>query len=96
MVIGTLQVEIAIHGAESLKDKRRVVKSVKDRLHREHQISVAEVGLLDDHGRSILGIVLASNDVAYAQSVLDRVLDKLQQMTTFELKDHRKELITGR
>ena len=44
MVVGILQFELLVPGATSLKDKRRVVKSVKDRLHREHLVSVAEVG----------------------------------------------------
>ena len=43
MIVGILQFELLIHHAESLKDKRRVVHSVKDKLHREHQVSVAEV-----------------------------------------------------
>ncbi len=95
MIIGTLQVELAIHHAASLKDKRSVVKSLKDRLHREHQVSVAEVGLLDEHRRAILGLAMVSNDLPHTQSVLDRILDKLQQAPDFELADHKKEIFTG-
>ena len=47
MVVGILQIEVSIDGSTSLKDKRRVVSSLKDRLHREHQVSVAEVDLLE-------------------------------------------------
>ena len=95
MVIGVLQFRIAVDGSTSLKDKRRVVKSLKDRLHREHQVSVAEVDRLDDHRLGVLGLTLASNDVAHAQSVLDRILDKLQSSPGFVLEDHRKEILSG-
>ena len=96
MIIGVLQFEIAVHGSVSLKDKRRVVKGLKDRLHREHQVSVAEVGKQDEHVRGVLGLAMVSTDVAYTQSVLDRLLDKLQSHPDFELMDHKKELLTGR
>lgn len=95
MVVGILQVELSVDDAVSLKDKRRVVASLKDRLHREHQVSVAEVDSLDDPCTAVLGIVLACNDVARCQSVLDRILDKLSQCSDCVLSDHRKEILTG-
>ncbi|MEM8738031.1 MAG: DUF503 domain-containing protein [Planctomycetota bacterium] len=96
MVIGILQFEIGVHGSASLKDKRSVVKSLKDRLHREHQVSVAEVAKLDDHTRGVLGLALVSNDMPHTQSTLDRLIDKLQNHRDFELIDHKKEILTGR
>ena len=71
MVIGILQVELTIDAADSLKDKRRVVKSLKDRLHREHQVSVAEVGTQDVHRTATLGMVVVSTEVPHCQGVLD-------------------------
>lgn len=95
MVIGTLQFRLAIAGSMSLKDKRSVVSSLKSRLHREHLVSVAEVDCLDDHQHAVLGLALVSSDVPYTQSVLDRILDKLQQHPDFVLEDHHKEILTG-
>ena len=46
MIVGVMQVEIAIDWSQSLKDKRRVVKSLRDTLHRHHMVSVSEV---EDH-----------------------------------------------
>lgn len=95
MVIGILQVELAIEHALSLKDKRAVVKSLKDRLHREHQVSVAEVEALEEHRRAVLGIAIVSNDVRYTQSVLDRILDKLREGRDFVLADQDVQILTG-
>ena len=47
MTIGVLQVEISVTDAMSLKDKRRVVKSIKDRIAHGHNVSIAEVGARD-------------------------------------------------
>ncbi len=96
MVIGILQVALSIEHATSLKDKRRVVSSLKDRLHREHMVSVAEVADLDDPRRATLGIAMASGEVAHAQGVLDRILDKLRAQTECVLADHAKEILTGK
>ena len=95
MVVGILQVELMIDGSRSLKDKRRVVSSLKDRLHREHQVSVAEVDLQDDHRRARIGLAMAASDVSYCQSVLDKILDKIRNQRDCVLCDHRTEILTG-
>jgi len=96
MVVGILQVELTIAGAESLKDKRRVVSSIKDKLHHDHQVSVAEVDSLGDCQTAVLGITMASNDVNYCQSVLDTILHALMRHRDCVLSDHAKEILTGR
>ncbi|MCC6578845.1 MAG: DUF503 domain-containing protein [Phycisphaeraceae bacterium] len=95
MVVGILQIELAIDDAASLKDKRRVVQSLKDRLHRDHQVSVAEVASQDDCRIAVLGIALAASDVAYANSVLDRILDKARHHRDCHLSNHHKQILTG-
>ena len=95
MIVGILQVELVIDGAVSLKDKRRVVNSIKDKLHREHQVSVAETDALDNHRIAILGITMASNDISYCHSVLDRVLEKLKHKRDCYLNDHNKQVLSG-
>lgn len=78
MVIGVLQFELLIPHSGSLKDKRRVVKSLKDRLHREHMASVAEVSGLDEHRRAVLAAAVVSNSPPHASTVLDRIVEKLR------------------
>jgi hypothetical protein len=53
MTVGILQLELTIEDAMSLKDKRRVILSLKDRIAHGHNVSIAEVGALDEHRRSI-------------------------------------------
>jgi len=95
MVIGVLQVELKIDAPESIKDKRRVVSSLKDRLHREHMVSVAEIDRQDDMHTAILGIAVASSDLAQCQRVLDHVLEKIRLQRDCFLSDHQSQVITG-
>ena len=93
MIIGLLHFELLIHDAASLKDKRRVVRSVKDRLHREHLVSVAEVGALETLNRAVLGLAVVGNDGARIGAVLDRITAKLRSPGGAELGFARRALI---
>lgn len=93
MIIGVLQFELLIHGAESLKDKRSVVKSVKDRLHREHMVAVAEIASHDILNQAILGLAAVGNDGAVIGKVLDRITEKMRSLRDAELGFARRELL---
>ncbi len=93
MVIGVLQLELAVGDAMSLKDKRRVVKSLKDRLAHAHNVSVAEVGALDEHRRAILGIAMVSNDARYVQGALSKIVDYVRNDPSASLTDFQIDLL---
>lgn len=96
MVVGVLQFEVIVHDAQSLKDKRRVVRSLKDRLHREHQVAVAEVGAHDVRTRAVLGLAAVGADGRRVANVLDAVTDKLNAMVDAELGACSREILHGR
>lgn len=95
MVIGVLQFELLIHGAESLKDKRRVVNSVKDRFHREHLVSIAEIGRLENPSVAMMGLALVGRDGKHVGEVLDRVTARLRQVPGAELGDTSRQILHG-
>lgn len=95
MLLAILQFELLIRGSESLKDKRRVVKSLKDRLHNEHMVSVAETGLLDRMDAARLALVAVGTDVSHLQSMTDRILDKLRAQHDAELGEFQRDIIHG-
>ena len=93
MVIGVLQLELGVGDAMSLKDKRRVIKSLKDRLAHGHNISIAEVGALDEHRRAILGVAMVSNDTRYVQGALSKIVDFVRTVPNVELEDYQIDLL---
>jgi uncharacterized protein len=92
MTIGVLQLEISITDAMSLKDKRRVVKSIKDRIAHGHNVSIAEVGALDEHRRSILGMAMVGNDGQYIEGALSKLVDFVRMVPQVSLLDYRIEM----
>jgi uncharacterized protein len=78
MVIGLYVWELHLHGCSSLKQKRAVIKSLKDRLHRQFNVSVAETDLHDVHERAELAACVVAAERRHADSVLtsaDRVVE---------------------
>lgn len=93
MYIAILQFELLIDMATGLKDKRRVIKSLKDRLHREHMVSVAEIGALETWNLAILGLVACNRDAALLRSSIDGLIGKLQQLPEARLGSYVSDVI---
>ena len=93
MVVGLLQLWIRVPDAMSLKDKRRAIKSIKDRIANRFNVSVAEVGLLDSRRQAQLGVAMVSNDSSFAQSCLSKVVNLVRRMVKLELLDYSIEMI---
>ena len=78
MVIGVVSWELHLPGCRSLKDKRRVLKSLKDRLHQRFNVSVAETHHQDQWQRAELSCCVVATDTRQADSVLtaaDRLVE---------------------
>ncbi|HEY6969650.1 MAG TPA: DUF503 domain-containing protein [Candidatus Angelobacter sp.] len=73
MPIAYLTLELRIEGAHSLKDKRQVLRSVKDRLRHSFNISIAEVEVTDLWQRATLGVVSISDSRDYLQGLMQNV-----------------------
>ena len=93
MTIGVLQLELSIGDAMSLKDKRRVVKSIKDRIAHGHNVSVAETGALDLHRTAIITVAMVSNDRKYVESGLSKIVDFVRSVGQADLVDYQIELL---
>ena len=74
MTIGVAQITLYLQGAESLKDKRRVIKSLIQRIHNRFNVAAAEVADLDDHRVATIGVGCISNSGAHCQDVLASVI----------------------
>ena len=92
MIVGTLRIRLVLRGAHSLKDKRRVVKGLKDRLRGKFNVSVAEVDHQDEHQRAELGVAMTGTDRRYVNSVLSKVIDHVRVAPGAELVDYELEL----
>ena len=79
-MIAYLTLEIRIEGAHSLKDKRQVVKSLKDRLRRKFNVSVSEIEDQDLHNSAVLAAATVSPSRPFAEKVLRAVEDEAAEL----------------
>lgn len=93
MYIGSLQVRLLVREALTLKDKRRVLRSLKDRLRNTFNAAVAEVDAQDRRQTIILGIATVSNDPGHAERQARQILDWLARQVAAELVDHQLEVL---
>jgi uncharacterized protein len=91
MYVGTLKVRLILRQSRSLKDKRQVVNSIKDRLRNSFNISIAEVDLMDDRQQAVLGVAMVSNENAHVQGALQQVLSAIRSHPVAELAEHEIE-----
>jgi len=96
MLIGILQLELRIGDALNLRDKRRILRSLKDRWHHHHNVSVAEVDLLEHPQNALLGIVLAGSDAQHMESTLSKIVEQARRERYVELVDFQIEVVSGR
>lgn len=93
MHIGVLQVRLHIPEARSLKDKRRVVKSILERARQRHGVSSAEVDEQDVHRIAVLGFAYVSGSYHHAQEVVHKLLDILREHPAARLIEHELEVL---
>ncbi len=72
-VIGVLTLDIVVETSHSLKEKRHVVKSLKDRLRDRFNVAVAEIDGLDSWQHAVVAAVTVSSDKVFAEKVLSAV-----------------------
>jgi uncharacterized protein YlxP (DUF503 family) len=91
MIVGTLRVRLLLREARTLKDKRQVVKSIKDRLRNSFNVSVAEVEALDSRQLAVLGFAMVSNEAHHLKAALGQIVQALRVHPVAELLDHQME-----
>ena len=93
MPIGLLTLEIYIPEAHSLKDKRQVLRSLKDRLRSRFNVAVAELDGEDSWQRSVVGVITLSNNAGHVEQALRTVLEESERHLGRDLIGHELEIV---
>jgi uncharacterized protein YlxP (DUF503 family) len=75
MTVGLLRITIHLHGIDSLKEKRRIVKSLLGRLKSRFNFSVAEIEAQDSKAQAIIGLAVVANEGDFVNKQLDTVIN---------------------
>jgi len=93
MHVGIVTIELEITDALTLKDKRQVLRSLLARLKNAFNVSAAEVGHLDAHTLSTLGIAAVANDKSYLHGLLEKAVDQIERNPRVLVLDYTTELV---
>jgi len=93
MAVGLLTLELHIAEAQSLKDKRQVLRSLKDRLRGTFNVAVAELDFEDTWQRSVVGVVTLANDETHVEELLQKVLNEVDKLVGPLLVAHQVDLL---
>ncbi|GLI33880.1 DUF503 domain-containing protein [Desulforhabdus amnigena] len=93
MTVGIARVTFRLHGNQSLKEKRKVVKSLIEKSRHRFNVSVAEVADQDVHQRTTIGVAVIGSDGRVINSLLDRIIDFMDSLSLADMVEREFELI---
>jgi len=93
MHIGVLHVRLHVPQADSLKEKRQVVKSILDRARSRYHVAAAEVEEQDVHRIAVLGFACVSGRRHHAEEIVQRILDGLRAHPAARVIEHELEVL---
>ena len=92
MIVGTLRVRLLLREARTLKDKRQVLSSIKDRLRQSFNVSVAEIESNDNRQMIVLGMAMVGNEAHPIKKTLGEIVDALKAHPIAEFLDYELEV----
>ena len=92
MYVSCCSIKFFLHGNRSLKEKRRIVRSLKDRLKNNFNISIAEIGDQNIWQSLHMGIVAVNSDPKYLEGQMGKVVDTIEKMHLAEIIDQQTQV----
>ena len=92
MTVGVLQLNLFIPQANSLKSKRQVLKSLKDKIHHKFNVSVAEIDASNKWQSAMLAVACVNSDKRLVNSVLSKIVNLVDGQGALELTDYKIEI----
>lgn len=93
MIVAVLTIELYLPGSLSLKDKRTILRGIKDRIGNKFNVSIAEVGYLDKWQRAELGIAQVSNDYHLLEKSINKIFGIIDNSEYAEVVHHSVEYL---
>jgi hypothetical protein len=85
MVVGICQIRLIIYDTFSLKEKRRILKSIVEKVRNRFPVSIAEVGDHELWQSAIIGCCLVSNEQVFVRSAIDKVIHFIENLYLAEV-----------
>jgi uncharacterized protein YlxP (DUF503 family) len=93
MIVGVCRVTIAIDASHSLKEKRMVLRRIKDRVQNKFNCAIAEVGDQDAWQSAEIGFAVVSNEHGFTQSMVQKILAFIEELAVAKITDDEQDYI---
>lgn len=94
MFVGTLKIEIIIPSSNSLKEKRKVVKSLQDKIKSKFNVSIAEIDHQDKWQRAVIGVCLVNSHKKEIEDICQKIRNIFLENSEILVIDEFKEVIS--
>lgn len=94
MVVGVCRVTLLVSESHSLKEKRMVLRRIKDRVHQKFNVAIAEVGEQDTWQSVQLGFAVVSNELGFTQAIVQKVLDFIENLAMAKVTNDEQDYLT--
>ena len=92
MIVGTLRIATYLPGVHSLKEKRKIVRGIKDRIRSKFNVSIAESDHQDVWQSAEFGVAAVSNETSHLHSILDNVLKTIRFSGEIQITHTEREI----
>ena len=93
MVVGVCRLTLMVPESQSLKQKRQVIRKIKDRCRNKFNLAIAEVDSQDAWQEAVLGFSVVANDEVFVRSMVDRILDFIDHMAVAKLVNDERDFV---
>src|SRR5437773_4975546 len=94
MVVGVCRVSLMVEASHSLKEKRMVLRRIKDRVANKFNCAIAEVGDQDQWQSAELGFAVVSNEHGFTQSMVQKILNFIEELAIAKVTNDEQDYIS--
>ena len=95
MTVGVSSFELHLHSSRSLKDKRRIVESLVDRIHQRFRVSIAETDFHDLHQRAEISMAVVTNGESEMEMLMEEVRNLVEAVPELYLTRWDPQILEG-
>src|SRR5262245_41924981 len=93
MVVGVCRLTLMAPESHSLKEKRMVLRSIKDRTRLKFNVAIAEVGAQDDWQEAVLGFAVVANEKGFVQGMVEKIIRFIDDLAIAKIVDEEKDFV---
>jgi uncharacterized protein YlxP (DUF503 family) len=93
MIVGVCRLTLMAPESQSLKEKRMVLRSIKDRTRQKFNVAIAEVGSQDNWQEAIIGFAVVANEKRFVQEMVEKIVNFIDGLAIAKILDDEKDII---